>query len=307
MKTRINDYFVYLSTCAIMGAISLGLAGCGTGEESAIEPASTTRTLDLTFEGLEALGDDYVYEGWVIADGMPVSTGRFMVDENGVSMPNEFVIPVEIADAASLFVLTIEPAQGDDPAPSHVHVLGGAFQGDTADLSIEHEAALGTSLTDAEGAFILKTPTTHDMDDDDSNGIWWLEITDEGPAPSLMLPVLPEGWVYEGWVVGDNGPISTGRFGAANEEDSDGAGLTAGPDGFPMFAGQDFIAPPKDLIGYAAVISVEPEPDNSPMPFTLKPLITPSIADAGGGVLQTMENHAMLHTITGSASFMGSE
>ena len=43
------------------------------------------------------------------------------------------------------------------------------------------------------------------------------------------------------------------------------------------------------------------------MPFTLKPLITPSIADAGGGVLQTMENHAMQHTITGSASFMGSE
>jgi len=263
--------------------------------------------LALAFEGLEDLGDDYVYEGWLIVDGAPVTSGRFSVDEMGVPTPSEFAIDRDIADASSLFVLTIEPAVGDDPAPSHVHLVGGTFEDDAADLTIDHKTALGTSFVDAEGSFILKTPTTHDVDDDDANGIWWLEITDDGPAPSLLLPALPTGWVYEGWVVGDDGPISTGRFGAANEEDSDGAGLTAGPDGFPMFAGQDFIAPPKDLIGHAAVISVEPEPDNSPAPFTLKPLITPSISDAGGGVLQAMENHAMHHTITGSAWFTASE
>jgi hypothetical protein len=307
MNSRISDHIVLFSTCAIMGAIAVGSVACTNGSESNIGPDTVTRTLALAFEGLEALGDDYVYEGWVIVDGAPVSTGVFEVDENGVSTPNEFVLPADIADAASLFVLTIEPAVDDDPAPSHVHVLGGTFQDDAADLTIDHEAALGTDLLDAVGSFILKTPTTHDVDDDDVNGIWWLELTDDGPAPSLVLPALPQGWVYEGWVVGDDGPISTGRFGTANEEDSDGAGMTAGPDGFPMFAGQDFIAPPTDLIGHAAVISVEPEPDNSPAPFTLKPLVTPSIMDAGGGVLQTMENHAMNHTITGSAWFKASE
>ena len=70
-----------------------------------------------------------------------------------------------------------------------------------------------------------------------------------------------------------------------------------------MFAGQDFIAPPVDLIGHTAVISVEPDPDNSPAPFALKPLITPSIENLGGGVLQPMENRTAQHTITGSAWF----
>jgi hypothetical protein len=164
----------------------------------------------------------------------------------------------------------------------------------------------GRGAAGHSGGFILKTPTTHADDGDDSQGIWWLQLINGGPSASLVLPELPNGWVYEGWVVGDNGPISTGRFMAANQEDSDGAGMTAGPDGFPMFAGQDFIAPPMDLIGHAAVISVEPEPDDSPMPFALKPLITTSIEDLGGGVLQPMENRSLQHTITGSAWFQAS-
>ena len=51
-----------------------------------------------------------------------------------------------------------------------------------------------------------------------------------------------------------------------------------GPDGF--FPGEDFLmnAPtglsfPTDIAGGTAVISVEPYPDNSPNPFTLKPLV----------------------------------
>ena len=44
--------------------------------------------------------------------------------------------------------------------------------------------------------------------------------------------------------------------------------------------------------GYAAVITVEPEPDNSPGPFTLKPLIDMSIEDVGPAVIQSMENRS---------------
>jgi hypothetical protein len=304
---KTNDLIALFSRVALIGALSMVLVACGSGDESAVDTAPSTRTLGVAFEGLEALGDDYVYEGWVIVDGKPVTTGRFTVDENGVPAPAEFAIPTDIADAADVFVLTIEPTVDDDPGPSHVHVLGGSFEDGAADLSIGHKAALGTDLVDASGGFILKTPTTHDVDGDDSQGIWWLQLANKKPAASLWLPELPDGWVYEGWVVGDDGPISTGRFKAADEKDSDGAGMTAGPDGFPMFAGQDFIAPPVDLIGHAAVISVEPEPDNNPMPFALKPLINPSIEDLGGGVLQAMENRSLHHTITGSAWFQASK
>ena len=47
-----------------------------------------------------------------------------------------------------------------------------------------------------------------------------------------------------------------------------------------------------NLLGYAAVISVEPSPDNSPAPFTLKPLVDSDVIDVGAGVLQTMVNTA---------------
>jgi hypothetical protein len=62
--------------------------------------------------------------------------------------------------------------------------------------------------------------------------------------------------------------------------DADGTG----PDGGPPFPGQDYITPLLSLIGYAAVISIEPEPDNSPDPFTLKPLIDTDVVDVGAGV-----------------------
>ena len=39
--------------------------------------------LALDFTGLETLGAAAVYEGWVIVDGLPVTTGRFNIDADG--------------------------------------------------------------------------------------------------------------------------------------------------------------------------------------------------------------------------------
>ena len=263
---------------------------------------SETRTLELAFEGLEALGEGYVYEGWIIVDGMPVSSGRFIVDDEGMLDPASFEIDTAYAEAATTFVLTIEPAEGDDPAPSHVHVLGGDFTDGATSLTIDHAAALGDSFADATGSFILETPSSAEVAEDHHQGVWWLEMTEAGPAPSLNLPELPDGWVYEGWVVGADGPVSTGRFTAADAEDTDGAGPYAGPDGAPPFPGQDFIDPAMSLIGATVVISVEPQPDDSPAPFALKPLVLGSVADSDPGVSQVMDNHADM-VITGSAWF----
>lgn len=247
--------------------------------------------LALAFGGLEDLGPDYVYEGWVIVDGAPVSTGTFVIDETGQPNPAEFLVAYEDAAAAALFVLTIEPADDPDPAPAATHVLAGPFSNGVAPLDVGHPAAIGDDFTSAAGYFVLNTPSTGDIASDYHQGIWWLDPMG-GPGPSLTLPTLPAGWAYEGWVVGDDGPISTGRFLTASGADSDGAGPDAGPDAAPPFPGQDFIDPPQSLIGYAAVISVEPEPDNSAAPFAIKPLVDMSIEDVTPPATQAMGNNA---------------
>ncbi|MEZ5359728.1 MAG: anti-sigma factor [Candidatus Zixiibacteriota bacterium] len=247
------------------------------------------RTLTLNFDGLDDLGNDFAYEGWVIVNGHPVSTGTFTVDGGG--MPSQTMFDVTSFDlaGASKFVLTIEPVPDPDPAPAHTHYLAGDFSETSATLTIGDMAALGNDFMMAAGTFILNTPSTGSDNSDYANGIWWLDPM-AGPGPTLDLPMLPAGWVYEGWVVGPGGPVTTGKFMDVSGFDMDAGGPTAGPDPVPPFPGQDYINPPMNLIGYAAVITVEPYPDNSADPFTLKPLIDGSIEDVGIGVPQAMTN-----------------
>lgn len=287
-------------SCAL--ALSIASTACDVDvelDDDTTNEELTTRTLDWSFEGLSPLGESHVYEGWIIVDGEPVSTGRFTVDADGEPSLHSFEVAEGDADAATAFVLTIEPAEGDDPAPAATHVLAGDLVDGLAELSVGHMAALGDDFTAATGSFILAAPTTGDITEDDTQGIWFLDP--EAGTPSLELPELPEGWAYEGWVVGPDGPISTGRFTDVADLDSDGAGPTAGPDGFPAFPGQDFIDPALDLVGLPVVISVEPQPDDSPAPFALKPLV--GEAADGVKVLQSMGNNAMATNPTGLASF----
>ena len=162
----------------------------------------------------------------IIADGQALTAGRFNVDAEGTADLTTFEFDPETVAATTKYVLTIEPAENDDPAPSKVHLVAGPFVDGTASLTVDDEAAIGTDFTDASGGFILETPTS-ESPDDYANGIWWLDPT-AGPASAYDLPALPEGWAYEGWVVGADGPVSTGRFATADGADSDGAGPTAG-------------------------------------------------------------------------------
>jgi hypothetical protein len=52
------------------------------------------------------------------------------------------------------------------------------------------------------------------------------------------------------------------------------------------------VNPAANIVGQMAVITIEPEPDNSPMPFFLRPLVDENIEDVGMEVLQAMANHA---------------
>lgn len=246
--------------------------------------AANTTTLSLTLEHLGDLGPDYVYEGWLITAEGPVTSGRFPMMAAMESF--EFALDRELVAASSMFVLTIELAFNDDPAPSETHVVAGAFDADgIAALTIAHPAAFGDDFSEAKGAYILQTPTSGDVAEDYDQGIWFVE---PGVGAALDLPTLPAGWVYEGWVVDADGPVTTGRFVDPAAADSDMGGKAAGPDAAPPFPGQDFVDPARVLVGNTVVITVEPEPDNSPAPFFFKPLVDPSAEDVGPGVTQPM-------------------
>ena len=252
-------------------------------------------TLSVSLSGLQKLGPGHLYEGWLITPAGPVSAGRF-------SDPLGYTVEVDpaLAAAATHYVLTIEPAKNDDPAPSATHVVAGPLVKGRAALSSADPAALGTDFAQAAGSFILATPSSPAANDFDQ-GIWFVDPS-AGPGPSLDLPPLPAGWAYEGWVVLNGKPVSTGRFTSPAGADSDGAGPTAGPDPGPPFPGQDFISPPRLLPGGKAVISVEPEPDDSPTPFALKPLVGDILAK-GQGERQELESNSTALTIGGVAVF----
>ena len=255
--------------------------------ETSAPPATTAPTteapgptLTLDVQGFAVLEAGFHYEGWAIVEGEALTTGKFNVTTDGavVSLDGE---PIESfpltngAENASVIVVTIEPAGDTDAVPAATHIVAGDVSAGSAELTISHGAALGTDFSDSTGRFVLATPST-DTKDDELSGIWFL--TFPGPEAGLDLPALPDGWKYEGWAVIDGTPFSSGTF--TDVAAGDDAAPFGGPGRTPAFPGEDYVANapdgvtfPTDLSGETVVVSVEPDPDDSPAPFVLKPLV----------------------------------
>ena len=273
-------------------------------------------SLALNFSGIQPLANGLHYEGWAIIDGSPVSTGKFNVDASGnlvdlsgnLIANGEFVVTGTDLSGATAIVLTIEPAGDTDVVPSTTKFMGGDVSGLSANLAVSHGAALGDDFLGASGKYILATPTD-DPAANENSGIWFLDLSGGSPAQGLQLPSLPASWIYEGWAVINGTPVSTGRF-----SDPAGADLDApfsGPNAGPPFPGEDFLvnAPagltfPTDLAGATAVISIEPVPDDSAAPFTLKPLVGAIPSDGTDHVTYSMDNKAAGFP-TGTATISG--
>ena len=76
-ETKVKRFTLLLTTMVIAAIMFVGCDDNKTTEPS-------TGMLDLSITGLENLGSGFAYEGWIIVDGTPVSTGIFTVDDNGV-------------------------------------------------------------------------------------------------------------------------------------------------------------------------------------------------------------------------------
>ena len=276
----------------ILIGIAFLIIGCD-DESNSVE--STTSSLGVNISGLEDLGSSALYEGWIMVDGSPKTTGTFSVDAAGKLSETSFEIDSDDLTSATAFILTIEPNPDPSPNPSDVHILAGDFSGSNASLSVGHGAALGDDFSSISGKYILATPT-NGADTDEKSGIWFLDLSSGSPAVGLDLPTLPAGWKYEGWTVINGVPVTSGTFISVNTiDDSDPFSSTQGG---PPFPGEDYLvnAPmgltfPTNLAGGTAVISIEPDPDNSPNPFTLKPLVKMIPADAADHVTYSMDKN----------------
>ena len=276
-----------------LSAITL-FSSCKKDDETP-EPTTEKGDLTLNINGLEDLGKEYRYEGWLMVDGSPISAGIFKVDQDGKLSESTFKVPSAELARATTYILTIEPTIDPDPAPSDVHILAGEFNDNSADISIAHKAALGNDFSTSAGQYILATPTDGESITNELSGVWWLDPTG-GPSAGLSLPTLPKGWKYEGWAVINGQPVSTGTFTSVDGSD-DFNGFSGSTASAPMYPGEDFLFNaangltfPTDLSGTKVVISIEPSPDNSSAPFLLKPLLANVSNSAVDHTLYTMDN-----------------
>ena len=92
------------STCWMLFAVTLSLT-------MVVAPLAAADEVyfDIDANGLDDLGAGWAYEGWLIVDGSPVSTGTFTVDQAGALSRRTFAVAVDDEDGISTFVLTIEP------------------------------------------------------------------------------------------------------------------------------------------------------------------------------------------------------
>jgi len=296
----------------LAGLLALGL-GCSE-DDNAARPDSGLHSLQLSFQGLETLANGYHYEGWAIVGGVPVSTGKFnidssgnLVDLNGGAIAGGTFSVAEDLSNATAVVLTIEPAGDSDPDPAATHVLAGDLSSREGVLQAGHAAALGSDFTASAGVYVLATPT-NGPETLENSGVWFLSLVGGSPARGLDLPALPAGWRYEGWMVMGGTPITTGTF--TDPEAADDDAPYSDVQAAPPFPGEDFLlnAPdaltfPTDLAGTTAVISIEPDPDDSAAPFAFKPLVAPVPSSATDHVTYSMDNNAAGFP-TGMASIM---
>ncbi|MFQ5552373.1 MAG: hypothetical protein ACE5EW_01435 [Thermoplasmata archaeon] len=253
--------------------------------------------VSLSFSNLAELATDH-YEGWLIIDGSPVSTGKFVVNAAGEleDLEGNQVSTFRVADVdldlTTNFVLSIEPAVDPDPGPAAVKPLAGPLN--VAKTSAALTPNLGVDLGSISGQYILATPSDGPNTNEES-GVWFLDPSGAEPAAGLVLPDLTTtDWEYEGWAVIQGTPVTTGKFDAPTPADKDNP--YSGPLATPPFPGEDFIQGhpeltfPTNLQNQKIVISIEPRgtADTDPGPFQFKPLDGTVPAGALPGALNSL-------------------
>lgn len=230
----------------------LYVPGCGpTGQEAS-----------LYVERLGPAGAGHEYVAWLETPTEWVPIARF---DGGADQVVQTNIDEDVLEEAAAewgeFVVTVQRRDQETMGPHRV-VFGVLTDG--WPLQYEGEALASPEVYQAiqvKPDAALGTPTTA-THDDLAQGLWWL-LNDP-----FLEAAADDAWVYEGWVITDAGRFSTGRF-STDGPDHDGAGPSAGPGAGWDHPGQDFIGEALQLVGARVELTLEPEPDTSPEPFSL--------------------------------------
>ncbi|MDP3989273.1 MAG: anti-sigma factor [bacterium] len=236
----------------------------------------TTTTIAFEEINLEELSMGH-YEGWAVFGDEKVSIGTFNANDE-----LSFTSKRDLASADKI-VVTIEPEGDTDDIPSDIVVLSGDMVDGVAELSFP------VDLRNSTGGYILATPSDGTFNNETS-GVWFLR-TPEPLTASLILPTLPRGWVYEGWVMHKGLPLSSGRFSdVAMADDFNGY---SGSFPTPNFPGEDYLVNAPDGIEFPIniadgsskiVVSIEPDIDGQDptgdSPFQVKPFVGDVFAGA---------------------------
>ncbi len=267
----------------ILSAAFLINASCSSDSTS---PVVKYTKLSMTLTGLDSLTMER-YEAWVVTQGQYSSLGKFNlnfrgdpIDDSG-NIITEFPSSVSL-DNASHITVTLEPNPDTDTLPSAIELLTADIVGDTLALAfqVDYSGRQGNvvMITPSDGGGRIFPPAG-----DPSNGfsgIWFVSKPWGEPEFGLNLLAPPSGWKYEGWYMSPAMKfISTGKFTNVSAKDETNAYFSntdsAYVDSFWNFPGEDFLTNPPagetfplDVRGGMAFVTLEPDPDNSPMPFT---------------------------------------
>jgi hypothetical protein len=234
----------------------------------------STFPVELAAQNLEPLSGAS-YELWVIDGGRKLSAGKFNVNRAGRPV-GRLVSPIDVATADQVAV-TIEPARDRSRGPTAAVVLAGKPRAGRAALRFP------VDLRRLAGTVLLATPTDGEGTNETA-GIWFLEAGAGGMRPSLQLPALPKaGWIWEGWAVVENQPLTSGRF--RSSSGADRASPFSGPTPGPPFPGEDYlrrlpsgVTAPANLADGDSMVVLTIEPDlngadpTGAGPFSIKPL-----------------------------------
>ncbi len=218
---------------------------------------------------LPELPEGWVYEGWAVSNGTPISTGTFtdgaaadnfsgFTGEGNVpnypgedflvNAPDGLTFPLNLQGGAA--VISVEPADDNSPAPFALKPLVGNIPADAAD-HVNYD--LGTGPAPFSGSGVVRPG---------------IDLSFTG------LESLGPDFEYELWTVVDGAPVTGGIF------DIDADGNVVFAEGHSQFVGSNGATD--------VVISIEPAVDPDPAPAAAKPLGGPIAAD---GSFQLTTSH----------------
>lgn len=301
-----------------------------------INPTDQVSKIDLQVTGLNTLGDSAWYECWIMwteGEGDNIkniyeSIG-LLTDYNGevhsrsanvnlgyIQRMINLIITIE-EDIVPGYRVIVTPTSTDSAkGPSSYKIIAGKVTANSSKFNVGNDLILDFDFEKSQAKYILDTPTDT-LNNNPKRGIWFLNLdttisdiedssgtvigtdTTISQESGLDLPELPNGWIYEGWIIMNSDTVSIGTFVepyGADDSSKYGAG-TAGGYNFP---GEDFIENPPpgiifptDLSGKQIFITIDaPHPATSYTPFRLIPYISTVPMNCESKTNYSMQNNS---------------